>query len=152
MELSAEQQVEYDELYKTLVAQGGPTVGKLKAAGHKDPDGVARLVEFGWVNPEADVPVAEQEPTGNPEGHDYGNTGETELEAATKEAEEAQVAADEAIKLAEEKAADVIDKTPPPCSRCNGDGMWHSPKTGYRAKTSTEPLIDTARACPECSE
>jgi hypothetical protein len=147
MELSAEQQLEYDELYKKLVAQGGPLIGKLKAAGHKDPDGVARLVELGWVNPETTEP---NEPA---EVQDDGRTEQVEgdLELAKKEAAEAQAAADKANKLADEKAADVIDKTPPPCFRCNGDGLWHSPKTGYRARTSVEPLIDKARVCPECN-
>jgi len=36
------------------------------------------------------------------------------------------------------------------CPRCGGDGFWHSTKTGYRAKTSSEPLIDKSRKCPEC--
>ena len=52
-ELTEAEQVEYNTLEKELVAQGGPTKGKLKAAGHRNPDGVARLVELGWVNPEA---------------------------------------------------------------------------------------------------
>jgi len=37
-----------------------------------------------------------------------------------------------------------------PCRRCKGDGFWHSPKTGVRAETSTEPLIDKSRKCPKC--
>jgi len=36
------------------------------------------------------------------------------------------------------------------CPRCKGDGVWHSTKTGYRAKTSAEPLVDPTRPCPEC--
>ena len=52
-DLTEAEQVEYDELHKNLVAQGGPTVGHLKAAGEKDPEGVARLVELGWVDPDA---------------------------------------------------------------------------------------------------
>ena len=36
------------------------------------------------------------------------------------------------------------------CPRCKGDGFWHSTKTGYRAKTTSEPLIDKKRKCPEC--
>ena len=36
------------------------------------------------------------------------------------------------------------------CSRCEGDGIWHSPKTGVRAVTSAEPLIDASRKCPKC--
>ena len=36
------------------------------------------------------------------------------------------------------------------CPRCNGDGIWHSPKTGVRAKTSSEPLVDSSMVCPDC--
>lgn len=210
MELTAEQQAEYDVLFKELVAQGGPKVGKLKAAGNKDPDGVARLIELGWVNPDAvathrtivniatgketDVrdysgltKETDKAPVGPEESELEADRKETdeskmaghikivaeghakeqeeliasevdsdgfvpdELKAAQKEAEKAQIEADEAIRKAEEKAADVVDKTPPPCTRCNGDGFWHSLKTGYRAKTSSEPLIDTSRTCPECN-
>lgn len=37
------------------------------------------------------------------------------------------------------------------CKRCGGDGFWRSTKTGVRAKTSAEPLVDKKRPCPECS-
>lgn len=166
LELTEVEQVEYDGLYKALVAQGGPTVGKLKAAGHKDPEGVARLVELGWVNPEADAVVVDSEEvlvevetkiTSNLIVEEKRTNGrldvpeeETELDKANKEAEEAQKIAEEAIKEAEEKAAVAESKKPAPCFRCNGDGTWHSLKTGYRAKTSTEPLHDASRVCPEC--
>ncbi len=36
------------------------------------------------------------------------------------------------------------------CSRCKGDGFWHSTRTGVRAKTSPEPLVDEGRVCPKC--
>jgi hypothetical protein len=36
------------------------------------------------------------------------------------------------------------------CGRCGGDGLWHSTKTGYRAKTASEPLVDPDRKCPAC--
>lgn len=175
MELTADQQVEYDKLYKELVAQGGPKVGKLKAAGLKDPDGVARLVELGWVNPEAVEPEIETEEVDTElkcsDCHIYGtecdNTNpadpacdnfapelptepETELEAAQKEAAEAQEAAEEAIRVAEAAKKVAKSKEPPPCPRCNGDGFWHSLKTGYRAKTASEPLIDESKVCPSC--
>jgi ribosomal protein S27AE len=39
---------------------------------------------------------------------------------------------------------------PKMCARCGGDGFYHSPKTGYRAETATEPLIDKNRKCPAC--
>jgi hypothetical protein len=157
MELTAEQQVEYDALYKELVAQGGPKIGKLKAAGLKDPEGVARLIELGWVNPEA--PIIESgvsENTGieymktNPVSAVLRKPEETELEAAKQAAEEAQEVAEEAIRKADEAKAVAKSKEPPPCPRCGGDGFWHSPKTGYRAKTATEPLIDTSKPCPLC--
>ena len=50
-ELKQEEQVEYDTLHKALIAQGGATKGQVKAAGLKDPEGVARLTELGWINP-----------------------------------------------------------------------------------------------------
>ena len=161
MELTAEQQAEYDELFKTLVAQGGPKVGKLKAAGLKDPDGVARLIELGWVNPEiVDVePIIKtgvSEKTGithietNPVSACLVEPPGADFEEATKEADEAQAEADKAILKAEEAKAVAKSKEPPPCPRCNGDGFWHSLKTGYRAKTSSTPLLDESRACPEC--
>jgi len=39
---------------------------------------------------------------------------------------------------------------PVTCHRCKGDGVWHSPRTGYRARTATEPLIDRNRKCSVC--
>lgn len=36
------------------------------------------------------------------------------------------------------------------CPRCNGDRIWHSSATGVRAKTSSEPLVDSNRQCPKC--
>ena len=36
------------------------------------------------------------------------------------------------------------------CSHCNGDGIWHSSATGVRAKTSSEPPVDSSRVCPKC--
>jgi len=52
-------------------------------------------------------------------------------------------------KTAKKKTA-VIKKEPVVCPRCNGDGFWHSPKTGYRAKTASELLVDETRKCPKC--
>jgi len=37
------------------------------------------------------------------------------------------------------------------CSRCKGDGYWHSPKTGYRAKTAAGLLVDKTKKCPACN-
>jgi hypothetical protein len=37
------------------------------------------------------------------------------------------------------------------CPRCKGDGKWHSTKTGVRALTSSEPLVDLTRNCVECN-
>ena len=39
----------------------------------------------------------------------------------------------------------------PVCLRCKGDGRWHSTKTGVRALTSSEPLIDETKPCPDCN-
>ena len=153
MELTAEQQTEYDELHKGLVAQGGPTIGTLKTAGRNDPEGVARLIELGWVNPEAvEVDFSDTEPTGNPEAHDYGNIGKvkSDFAKAEKEAKEAEKIASDAIDKANRAAEIAESKRPPACWRCGGDGTWHSTKTGYRAKTSSEPLHDPSRPCPEC--
>jgi hypothetical protein len=36
------------------------------------------------------------------------------------------------------------------CPRCKGDGRWHSTKTGVRALTSSEPLVDLTKNCPDC--
>jgi DnaJ-class molecular chaperone len=36
------------------------------------------------------------------------------------------------------------------CPRCKGDGRWHSTKTGVRALTSSEPLVDETKPCPDC--
>jgi hypothetical protein len=36
------------------------------------------------------------------------------------------------------------------CTRCGGDGVWHTSATGPRALTSSEPAIDTNRVCPKC--
>ena len=46
--------------------------------------------------------------------------------------------------------AAAIEAEPQQCGRCNGDGIWHSTKTGYRAKTAAEPLVDPTRKCPAC--
>jgi len=131
MELNEKQQTEYDELHKRLVAQGGPTIGTLKTAGRNDPEGVARLAELGWVNPD-----------GTEEVSDFAK--------AKKAAEEAEKIASDAIDKANRAAAIAESKRPPACWRCGGDGFWHSTKTGYRAKTSSEPLIDVSRVCPVC--
>ncbi len=48
-------------------------------------------------------------------------------------------------------APDTKPKEPEVCKRCGGDGIWHSTKTGYRAKTSADPLTDPNKPCPECS-
>ena len=133
MELTAEQQTEYDELHKALVAQGGPTIGTLKTAGRNDPEGVARLAELGWVNPD-----------GTEEVSDFAK--------AKKAAEEAEKIASDAIDKANAATATAKSLEPPACWRCGGDGTWHSTKTGYRAKTSSEPLHDPSRPCPECSK
>jgi hypothetical protein len=175
MELTAEQQIEYDVMHKAFVAQGGPNAGKLKAAGHKDPDGVACLVALGWVNPEAVELEIETEEVDTDlkcsDCHIYGtecdNTNpadpacdnftpappvqvDTELEEAEKDLEAAKATEEDAASKVKDAEDIVKSKTPPPCPRCNGDGFWHSLKTGYRAKTSSEPLIDTARVCPKC--
>ena len=38
------------------------------------------------------------------------------------------------------------------CPRCNGDGFWHTPKTGVRLATACadEVLVDKERKCPKC--
>jgi hypothetical protein len=36
------------------------------------------------------------------------------------------------------------------CPRCKGDGKWHSTKTGVRALTSSESLVDLTKPCPDC--
>jgi hypothetical protein len=41
-------------------------------------------------------------------------------------------------------------KTDTICKRCGGDKFWHSTKTGVRALTSSEPLVDLAKNCPDC--
>lgn len=168
MELTSEQQAEYDELHKELVAQGGPTKGRLKAAGIRNPGGVARLIELGWVNPDAvevgkscgdcrnDEPKCQLRGPFDASCDDFNpkppiDPEETELEKAEKEAEEAKEAASEAVRIAQEKAEIVESKQPAPCWRCGGDGTWHSTKTGIRAKTSSEPLCDSSRVCPECN-
>jgi len=50
----------------------------------------------------------------------------------------------------DDTTTNVVAAPKPVCPRCGGDGFWHSTKTGYRAKTSSEPLIDKSRKCPEC--
>ncbi len=42
------------------------------------------------------------------------------------------------------------EEAPATCKRCGGDKKWHSTKTGRRAKTSSEPLVDPSRSCPAC--
>lgn len=39
-----------------------------------------------------------------------------------------------------------------PCSRCNGDGFWHTTKTGARLATmaDNEFKVDKSKACPDC--
>ena len=44
-----------------------------------------------------------------------------------------------------------IEQKKPICPRCKGDGFWHSNRTGVRALTSSEPLVDESRPCPDCS-
>lgn len=36
------------------------------------------------------------------------------------------------------------------CPRCKGDGVFHSNRTGSRAATSADPLIDPSKVCPKC--
>ena len=36
------------------------------------------------------------------------------------------------------------------CPRCKGDGIWHTVKTGYRLKTSTEIAVKPDEKCPRC--
>lgn len=45
---------------------------------------------------------------------------------------------------------EIAKPKPKPCTRCGGDGVFHSTKTGVRAKTSAEPLVDPSRVCPKC--
>jgi hypothetical protein len=73
-----------------------------------------------------------------------------DLDEAKKDLEAAKATEEDAASKVKDAEALVKSKTPPPCVRCNGDGFWHSPKTGYRAKTASEPLIDTDRTCPLC--
>jgi hypothetical protein len=127
---------------------------------------IARLKELGYEimtddymelcrilsNAELIVPGTDVNHFTKPDDTEHNPMGaETELEAANKEAAEAQLAADEAVKVAEDKAKVAESKKPAPCWRCNGDGEWHSTKTGVRAKTSSEPLHDASRVCPECN-
>ena len=50
------------------------------------------------------------------------------------------------------KAKKIVDDLPQQtCARCKGDGIWHSTKTGYRANTAAEPLVDPTRKCPACA-
>ncbi len=73
-----------------------------------------------------------------------------DLDAAKKDLEAAKATEEDAINKVKEAEAVVKSKEPPPCKRCNGDGFWHSPKTGLRAKTSGTPLVDTSKLCPDC--
>ena len=36
------------------------------------------------------------------------------------------------------------------CSRCAGDGVWHTSATGKRLATIGGPTTDTGKSCPEC--
>ncbi len=36
------------------------------------------------------------------------------------------------------------------CSRCNGDGIWHTSATGVRLATIGGPVLDSSRPCPQC--
>jgi hypothetical protein len=36
------------------------------------------------------------------------------------------------------------------CRRCKGDGVFHSNRTGIRAKTAAKPLADPSKVCPQC--
>ncbi len=36
------------------------------------------------------------------------------------------------------------------CSRCDGDGVWHTSATGIRLATISGPVIDTDKPCPKC--
>jgi len=36
------------------------------------------------------------------------------------------------------------------CSRCKGDGFWHTSATGRRLQTISGPVIDTEKTCPKC--
>ena len=64
---------------------------------------------------------------------------------STKEAEEVQ-SAEEQLKRPKTKLKKIT------CPRCKGDGIWHSNKTGYRAKTAgNEALVDHSKKCPDCN-
>ena len=43
-------------------------------------------------------------------------------------------------------------KAKPICTHCNGDGVFHTPKTGYRLSTmaDNEVKVDESRSCPVC--
>ena len=78
------------------------------------------------------------------------NISEKGLEVANSELKKAEETAKEAVKMVEAATKMVENNQPPVCGRCKGDGTWHSVKTGYRALTSSEPLQDASRPCPEC--
>jgi len=61
-----------------------------------------------------------------------------------------EVASVESTQVSQVETQDEPVVTKAVCPRCKGDGVFHSTKTGYRAKTSAEPLIDTSRPCPDC--
>lgn len=54
------------------------------------------------------------------------------------------------VEVVDNDGKDEIVEVSQVCKRCNGDGIWHSTKTGVRAKTSSEPLVDPDRPCPDC--
>ena len=60
----------------------------------------------------------------------------------------------------EQSSANKIDEVKEPekslvpkkitCRRCDGDGIFHSSRTGIRAETTYEPMTDPSRDCPKC--
>jgi DnaJ-class molecular chaperone len=46
--------------------------------------------------------------------------------------------------------AEIAKPEPKICTRCGGDGVFHSSRTGVRARTSAEPPVDPSRVCPKC--
>ncbi len=76
---------------------------------------------------------------------DLDSTGQ-QTPAETPAEEKPQTNPTEAVKEQEEPT--VSKKVT--CPRCDGDGIWHSSRSGVRALRSPEPLIDPKRRCPKC--
>lgn len=57
------------------------------------------------------------------------------------------------VKCPECGKTSMIDRQdqPQPCLRCGGDGVFHSSRTGVRARTATESLVDTSKPCIVCN-